>query len=109
MKWEIKFETQPIHSLDMSRVGQEQKWVPRANQIVVQYRTAPFPALRVENDNENFRLAGTVFEILPIFWCKKMKMATENTETKMIFLFETESKNDFSLYRTFSKITVFIR
>jgi len=38
-----------------------------------------------------------------------MKTATENTETKMIFLSETENENDFSLYRQFSKITVFIR
>jgi len=26
---------------------------------------------RVENENENFRLPGTVFEILPRFWCKR--------------------------------------
>ena len=26
--------------------------------------------IRVENENENFRLPGTVFEILPKFWCK---------------------------------------
>jgi len=39
----------------------------------------------------------------------KMKTATENTKMKMVFLSETESENDFSLYRPFSKITVFIR
>jgi len=27
-------------------------------------------AARVENKNESFRLPGTVFEILPRFWCK---------------------------------------
>jgi len=39
----------------------------------------------------------------------KMKTATENTETKMVFLSETESENDFGLYGPFSKITVFMR
>ena len=39
----------------------------------------------------------------------KTKTATENTETKIVFLSETESENDFSLYRLFSRITVFSR
>ena len=34
----------------------------------------------------------------------KMKTATENIETKMVFLSETESENDFSLYRPFRKL-----
>jgi len=37
----------------------------------------------------------------------EIKTTTENMKIKMIFLFETESKNDFSLYRPFSRITVF--
>ena len=33
-----------------------------------------------------------------------MKTATENMETKMIFLSETESENDFSLYRPYLEL-----
>ena len=34
----------------------------------------------------------------------KIKTATKNMEMKMIFLFETESENDFSLYRPFLEL-----
>ena len=64
-----------------------------------------FSAGRVENKNENFRLPGTVFEILSRFWCKqKWKWLPKIRKQKWYFYLKLKAKTISASIDRFQKL-----